>query len=111
MRPKVHWIEAALTGRLAIMPRPRAGDWLDEEIAGWRTEGIDVVVSLLESEEVTELGLQREASLCDEHAIEFVSFPIPDRGIPSSLPATMKLVRCVRALSFVHPLIPMVTAL
>ena len=63
MRPAVHWIEASLPGRLAIMPRPRAGDWLDEEIAGWRAEGIDVVVSLLESDEVSELGLQREASL------------------------------------------------
>jgi hypothetical protein len=34
---------------LAIMARPRAGDWLDGEIAGWRAQGIGVIVSLLEA--------------------------------------------------------------
>jgi hypothetical protein len=48
MHPKVYCTEAALAGRLAIVPRPRAGDWLDDEIAAWRAEGIDLVVSLLE---------------------------------------------------------------
>src|SRR5262252_577573 len=28
MRPDVFWIHAPLVGRLAIMPRPRAGEWL-----------------------------------------------------------------------------------
>ncbi len=93
MHPKVHWIEAPLAGRLAIVPRPRAGDWLNDEIAGWRAEGIDLVVSLLESEEVAELGLHGEAGLCDEHTIEFVSFPVPDRGVPSSRPAASALAR------------------
>lgn len=84
MRPKIHWIETPLAGRLAIVPRPGAGDWLREEIAGWRAEGIDLVVSLLEPEEVAELGLNGEASLCGEHTIEFVSFPVRDRDVPSS---------------------------
>lgn len=57
MRPNVYWVDLPASGRLAIMPRPRAGDWLDKEIAGWRAEGIHVVVSLLEAEEVAELGL------------------------------------------------------
>jgi protein-tyrosine phosphatase len=85
MRPEVYWLNAPACGRLAIMPRPRAGDWLDEEIAGWRAEGIHVVVSLLEAEEVAELGLQREAGLCREHGIEFISFPLPDRGVPATV--------------------------
>jgi protein-tyrosine phosphatase len=85
MRPEVNWLNAPACGRLAIMPRPRAGDWLDEEIAGWRAEGIHVVVSLLEAEEVAELGLQREAGLCREHGIEFISFPLPDRGVPATV--------------------------
>jgi hypothetical protein len=84
MYPEVHWIEALLAGRLAIVPRPRPGDWLNDEIAGWRAEGTDLVVSLLEPEEVAELGLHGEADVCDEHAIDFFSFPIPDRGVPSS---------------------------
>jgi protein-tyrosine phosphatase len=85
MRPEVFWIRAPLMGRLAIMPRPRAGDWLDDEIVGWQTEGIDTVVSLLELAEISELGLEREAELSRERGIEFISFPIPDRGLPASL--------------------------
>jgi protein-tyrosine phosphatase len=93
MRPKVHWIEMPTAARLAVMARPRAGEWLDDEVAGWRTEGIDIVVSLLDAEEVSELGLQREAGLCEEQTIEFISFPIPDRGVPASLRDTAALAR------------------
>jgi hypothetical protein len=64
MRPEIFWIDAALPGRIAIMPRPRAGDWLADEVAGWRAEGVDLVVSLLEPHEVAELGLGDEADLC-----------------------------------------------
>jgi hypothetical protein len=32
---------------LAIMPRPRAGDWLEDEIDQWQREGLKIVVSLL----------------------------------------------------------------
>jgi hypothetical protein len=84
MHAKVYWIETPLTGRLAIVPRPRANDWLADEIAGWRAEGIDLVVSLLGPEEVSELGLHSEESLCCEHMMEFVSFPFSDRGVPPS---------------------------
>jgi len=93
MRPEVHWIETQTAGRLAIMARPRAGDWLDDEVTGWRMEGIDIVVSLLDAEEVSELNLEREAGLCEERAIEFISFPIPDRGVPASLRDTAVLAR------------------
>ena len=69
---------------LAIMPRPRAGDWLEDEIASWHRTDIRTVVSLLEPYEVDELGLKDEARLCASNGIEFVSFPIPDRGVPTS---------------------------
>ena len=83
MRSDVHWIAAPLVGRLAIMARPRAGEWLGDEIAGWRQAGIDIVVSLLEPDEAAELGLSGEAELCRASAIGFVAFPIPDRGVPA----------------------------
>ncbi|MEN2790788.1 protein-tyrosine phosphatase family protein [Sphingomonas oligophenolica] len=67
------------------MARPRAGDWLDDEIRAWRDAGVDLVVSLLEPQEVSDLELQRERTLCEHHDIDFLSFPIPDRGVPSSL--------------------------
>jgi protein-tyrosine phosphatase len=77
---RLHWIERPK--RLAIMARPRADDWLEVDVTEWRASGVDVVVSLLEQEEVSELGLQRESELCQTKGIEFVSFPIPDRGVP-----------------------------
>jgi protein-tyrosine phosphatase len=95
IRPAVHWIETSRAGRLAIMPRPRAGDWLDDEIAGWRSEGIDIVVSLLEADEVAELGLEREPATCQHNGIEFISYPIPDRGVPASIAETVDLAQSV----------------
>jgi len=95
MRPDVFWIHAPLVGRLAIMPRPRAGEWLDDEIIGWQTEGIDTVVSLLEHAEISELGLEREAELSPEHGMEFISLPIPDRGLPASLRDATALAQTV----------------
>ncbi len=80
MRSRIHWIGLSAPGRLAIMARPRAGDWLDDEVAAWRDEGIDIVVSLLEPEEVAELGLLSEADLCRGRGMDFVAFPISDRG-------------------------------
>lgn len=80
---RLHWIAVPTNGRLAIMARPRADDWLAIEIDGWKSAGLDLVVSLLEPDEVSELGLQNEALLCHERGIAFLSFSIPDRGIPA----------------------------
>jgi protein-tyrosine phosphatase len=77
------------------MPRPRAGEWLADEIIGWQAEGIRTVVSLLEPAEISELGLEREAELCRKHGIEFVSLPIPDRGLPASLRDATMLAKTV----------------
>ena len=93
MRAQFYWIEGLLKGRLAIMARPRAGDWLRDEISDWATENIDVVVSLLEPEEVLELELDTEGELCRERGIEFVSYPMLDRGVPPSIPKTAELAR------------------
>jgi hypothetical protein len=70
------------------MPRPCGGDWLEDEIQSWRQAGVDVVVSLLTREEQTELNLADEEALCRANGIEFGSFPIVDRGVPSSSPLT-----------------------
>ena len=54
MRTELFWIDGPWPGRLAIMPRPRGGDWLEEEIQSWRRSGVDLVVSLLTLEERNE---------------------------------------------------------
>lgn len=71
-------------GRLAIMARPRSGDLLSDEIAGWKAAGISTVVCLLQRDEVEELDLGEEAELCRGHGMEFISFPIRDRGLPQT---------------------------
>jgi len=72
---------------LAIMPRPRAGDWLEHEIEKWQREGLSIVVSLLEPVEIAELEIGSEANLCASRGIEYFSFSIPDRGVPTSVAA------------------------
>src|SRR5258708_40167646 len=95
MRPEIHWIELSSSGRLAIMARPRAGDWLEDEVAGWRAEGIDTVVSLLQADEAHELGLSLEPDLCKQNTMEFISYPIPDRGVPASRRDTAVLGKAI----------------
>jgi len=89
MPSELYWIDAGAPPKLAIMARPRAGDWLEDEIAHWKRSGVGVVVSLLEREEIDDLGLDMEASLCKENGIEYMSFPIADRGVPSDTDAAM----------------------
>ncbi|HKV38053.1 MAG TPA: protein tyrosine phosphatase [Blastocatellia bacterium] len=91
MRIPVYWIIGFSPGRLGIVPRPRGGDWLHEEIQSLGVSGADVIVSLLEESEETELDLVREGLACEKHRLSFVSFPIGDRGVPSSKDATLGL--------------------
>jgi protein-tyrosine phosphatase len=92
---RLHWIETPTGGRVAIAARPRGDDWLESEITGWKSAGLDVVVSLFEPDEISELGLRREAELCRAQGIEFISFPIADRGLPKSHDETWQLVRFI----------------
>lgn len=96
MRTELYWVPGPWSGRLAIMPRPRGGDWLEEEIQSWHRYGVDVVVSLLTSDEIDDLNLADEGLLCRANGIDFYSFPVTDRGVPPShdgfLEFIMKLV-------------------
>ncbi len=79
-------------GRLAILARPRGGDWLEDEVHEWRRLGIDVVVSLLTPDEVEEFDLTDEANYCRSNGMEFVALQVPDRGVPPSREAVLELV-------------------
>lgn len=93
----IFWIPGPWRGRLAIVTRPRGGDWLDDELKDWRRAGFDVVVSLLETGEAAQLGLLDEDQAAQANGLGYRSFPIPDRGIPSSMPAFATLVSDVSA--------------
>ena len=60
--------------KLAIMPRPRAGDWLEDEIASFKNLGYEVIVSLLTKEEEKELDLKDEMLIAREQGIRFISY-------------------------------------
>jgi protein-tyrosine phosphatase len=97
MRAELYNISVSGPGRLAIAPRPRGGDWLEDEISALAREGVQVVVSALTAEEITELDLADEGKLCETQGIEYVAFPIQDRGVPSSPVRTAALVRRLEA--------------
>lgn len=81
---ELHWIEGPWPGRLAVAARPRGGDWLEDEIAAWRREGVKNVVSLLTPDEESDLDLTAEARIVAEHGMDFLSLPIADRSVPGS---------------------------
>ena len=97
MRTELFWINGPWQGRLAIMPRPRGGDWLEDEIQAWHRSGVEIVVSLLTPDEQDELRLVDEKSLCKANDIEFISFPIVDRSVPDSMDAFSDLVAMLGA--------------
>jgi protein-tyrosine phosphatase len=84
MRTELYWVDGPWPGKLALVSRPRGGDWLEDEIAAWRRAGIDTVLSLLTSEEEEDLDLKREAREAKARGLKFVSLPIPDREVPNS---------------------------
>jgi protein-tyrosine phosphatase len=80
----LYWVDGPWTGKLALAARPRGGEWLEDEIANWVREGVDAVLSLLTVEEEQELDVGNEAAQAKAHGVEFLSFPIADRQVPSS---------------------------
>lgn len=98
MKPDIYWIPGPWAGRLAILARPRGGDWLVDEIEGWRDAGVQVIVSLLSEEETTELGLADEVHLIDIAGLSFFSFPINDYDVPSSEEALRELAERLECL-------------
>lgn len=75
-----YWI----TSQLAIVPRPRGNDWLQDELSALKEAGIDVVVSMLEEKEANELGLREEGSEAEIANLVFINFPVLDRSVPQN---------------------------
>jgi protein-tyrosine phosphatase len=83
MYTKIYWIHNFENGaKLGIMPRPRGDDWLEEEIIKLKKQRIGVWVSLLEQDEMNELGLRNQPALCSKHDLGYINFPIVDRQVP-----------------------------
>ncbi len=92
MQAEYYTVDCRLPGRLSIMPHPRGGEWLADEMRSLRSAGVDVLVSLLTRDEIWDLRLTDEASLCISAGMYYRSFPIPDRGVPPTDMATFDFI-------------------
>ncbi|HEX4951303.1 MAG TPA: dual specificity protein phosphatase family protein [Blastocatellia bacterium] len=94
MKTELYWIESDL----AILMRPRGGDWLSDEIQDWKRDGLNVIVSLLDAKEARDLNLTNEAHAVQAAGLTFISFPVTDFGVPDHLLDTIKLIDSLVAL-------------
>ena len=78
---QLYWINQFAGGNLAIMAAPRMDEQLESTIMGWRDEGVDTIVSLLERSEIPNLA-DAEQTLCEEFGIEFFACPLRDKTVP-----------------------------
>jgi protein-tyrosine phosphatase len=80
----IFWIPSEQL-RIAIMPRPRGGDWLADDIAFLKRAGVQMIVSALTADEIEELALIEEDRVCVQEGLKYFSFPIEDRSVPIEL--------------------------
>ena len=92
MKAEIYWIKDIEPYRIATMPCPW-GDWLEDEIRSLKSDGVDVLVSLLTQEEVFHMDLTEEPENCQVCGIEYISFPITDRETPESETVTVQFVQ------------------
>src|SRR5260221_4578617 len=86
-------VDGPWPGKLTVLPRPRGGDWLEDEIRGWKLAGIGAVVSLLTNDEEADLDLTGESELVQRSGMQFLSYPITDFSVPSSRENTAAFVK------------------
>jgi protein-tyrosine phosphatase len=106
VKATIYQIKTAGPDRIAIVARPRGGDWLCDEVIALSREGVDVLVSMLTEEESRDLGLESESESCKAAAITFINIPIADRSVPPDrgdkfLQAVDRLAQLVREGRFV----------
>ena len=90
---RIYWINQLADGSLATMAAPNPAPALERDVGYWASEGVEVVVSLIEQGEVPGLDVDLERSLCEEVGIEFLAFPIPDKEPPACMESARKLAR------------------
>ncbi len=104
MKAGLYVITTPGPGRLATMAHPRGGDRLADEMAALARAGVDVLVSALTPDEQDRLALAGTADAAAAAGVEFVAFPIPDRGVPDPAAAIdlgVRLAAQLRAGRFV----------
>lgn len=85
--PQLHWVRDIGPHRIALTPCPPGGAELAAHVDGWKSEGVDLVVSLLQAHEQKAFGIEDEASQCARAGLSFRSFAIRDHDVPESADA------------------------
>ncbi len=103
MIPAIYKVLETEDAFLAIMPRPRPGEWLRDDLIGLDQMGVNCLVSMLEESEEADMILSHERELATELEMEFLSYPIEDGSVPidiqnfaSFVSALAGRVRCGR---------------
>jgi protein-tyrosine phosphatase len=94
MMARPYWI----TSQLAIVRRPQGDDLLDDEMSALKEAGMDVIVSMLQKDEARKAGLEREASSAQEKGLQFINFPVPDRGVPLDTSSFIEFLKDLESL-------------
>ncbi|TWP52844.1 hypothetical protein FKR81_06920 [Lentzea tibetensis] len=92
MQPTIYTVQRPGPGTISTMAHPRGFDRLQDEMAGLRALGVDILVCAMEVDERAECGLTDEASAALASGIEFVEIPdctVPDRGAIASVIADL----------------------
>lgn len=69
-------------GSITMMPKPAGGTQLKSYMEFLHSQGVDILVSLLQFDEVNRFGLVSEGSECQGLGIEFINFAIQDHRVP-----------------------------
>lgn len=81
--PEIYEVITIGAGLLYAAPKPNSAQ-LKENMDFFNQHEIHVIVSHLEKNEASELGLDEESVYANKAGIEFVAYPIKDGGLPDS---------------------------
>lgn len=82
MNVDLYWVEGAYPGRVGVAGRPGGGTWLPDYMAGFRSGGVDILVTALATEELRELSLEGLSEAAADAGVSHYHFPIPNMGVP-----------------------------
>ena len=79
---RFYWVESPV-GRIATAAAP-AADNMVQEISNMQEERVEFVLSLLQADEASQIGLTNEKLILEAAGIEFAQVPIADFGVPEN---------------------------
>lgn len=81
---EILWVRDIEPHRIAITSCPPGDGDLAAHLAGWKADGVDLVVSLQQPEERARWGVADEGLHCERLGMRFRSYPIVDHDVPES---------------------------